>query len=110
MDLPKIERMLRLMKMMSGNLNYTVSQEEAYLVNSLIDRLDPTNALKADLKRKHESGNSHTVRDQVKDSGKDYRAPRAKVVEVGVQGMLCQSLGNAPMREYDYGNGGFDEK
>ena len=106
MDQPKIERMLRLMKMMSGNLNYTVnelaerlgttyrsiyryidtfkecgfaveklqggvyklttvsrnhpnfdkllyfSQEEAYLVNSLIDRLDPTNALKAELKRK----------------------------------------------------------
>lgn len=106
MDQPKIKRMLRLMKMMSGNVNYTVnelaerlgttyrsiyryidtfkesgfaveklqggvyklttvnraypkfdkllyfSQEEAYIVNSLIDRLDPTNTLKAELKRK----------------------------------------------------------
>lgn len=106
MDQPKIERMLRLMKLLAGNTNYTIdelasklkmsyrtiyryidtfkdsgfavvklygnvyklgkmpkstpdfekllyfSEEEAYLVNSLIDRLDPTNALKVDLKRK----------------------------------------------------------
>ena len=106
MDQPKIERMLRLMRLMASNTNYTIdelaerlgttyrsiyryidtfkecgfaveklqggvykmttvnrsypnfekllyfSQEEAYLVNSLIDRLDPTNALKAELKRK----------------------------------------------------------
>ncbi len=106
MDQPKIERMLRLMKMMSGNTNYTIdelasklgmsyrsvyryidtfkasgfvieklqknvykvgkmprshvdmskliyfSEEEAYLVNSMIDGLHPTNQLKIDLKRK----------------------------------------------------------
>lgn len=106
MDQPKIERMLRLMKMMSGNTNYTIeelasklgmsyrsvyryidtfkasgfvieklqknvykvgkmprshvdmskliyfSEEEAYLVNSMIDGLHPTNQLKIDLKKK----------------------------------------------------------
>ena len=106
MDQPKIERMLRLMTLMSGSVEYTVdeladkldtsyrsiyryidtfkscgfavekihgniyrlaklsprypdldklvyfSEEEAYLVNHLIDRLDPTNALKAGLQRK----------------------------------------------------------
>ena len=100
MDQPKIERMLRLMKMMSGNINYSVeelseklemsdrtiyryidtfknagftvtkiwantyklekmpkgapefdklmyfSEEESYLINSLLDALVPTNALK----------------------------------------------------------------
>ena len=106
MDQPKLERMLRLMKYLSGNVNYTVgelgrklemsprtvyryldtfksagfsvtklygdvyklasmpreaieidkliyfSEEEAYLVNSLIDQLVPTNSLKANLKQK----------------------------------------------------------
>ena len=106
MDQPKIERMLRLMKMMSGNINYTVeelgdklgisyrsiyryidtfkasgfvveklqknvyklgkmprsyvdmknliyfSQEEAYIIDSLINGLDETNTLKTDLKKK----------------------------------------------------------
>ena len=106
MDQPKIERMLRLMKYMSGNVNYTIdelaekldmsyrtiyryidtfkaagfvvtklygniyklgemprnavdidhliyfSEEEAYLVNSLIDRLVPSNSLRANLKDK----------------------------------------------------------
>ncbi len=106
MDQPKIERVLRLMTLMSGSVEYTVdeladkldtsyrsiyryidtfkacgfavekvhgnvyrlakmsprypdldklvyfSEEEAYLVNHLIDRLDPTNALKAGLQRK----------------------------------------------------------
>ncbi len=106
MDQPKIERMLRLMKLMSGSVNYSVnelasklgmswrtiyryidtfkgagfavsrlsegvfklgklpakapdfdrliyfSEEEAYLVNSLLDRLDRGNALKANLKSK----------------------------------------------------------
>ncbi len=106
MDQPKIERVLRLMTLMSGSVEYTVdeladkldtsyrsiyryidtfkacgfavekihgniyrlaklspkypdldklvhfSKEEAYLVNHLIDRLDPTNALKAGLQRK----------------------------------------------------------
>lgn len=106
MDQPKIERMLRLMKMMSGNINYTVeelgdklgisyrsiyryidtfkasgfvveklqknvyklgkmprsyvdmknliyfSEEEAYIIDSLINSLDETNILKTDLKKK----------------------------------------------------------
>lgn len=106
MDQPKIERMLRLMKMMSGNVNYTVeelgdklgisyrsiyryidtfkasgfvveklqkniyklgkmprsyvdmknliyfSEEEAYIIDSLINSLDETNTLKTDLKKK----------------------------------------------------------
>ncbi|MCR4825014.1 MAG: WYL domain-containing protein [Bacteroidales bacterium] len=106
MDQPKIERVLRLMTLMSGNIEYTIdeladrletsyrsiyryidtfkscgfavekihgnvyrlaklspkypdldklvyfSEEEAYLVNRLIDRLDPTNALKTGLQRK----------------------------------------------------------
>ena len=106
MDQPKMERMLRLMKFLSGNVNYSVqelsvklgmsvrtiyryidtfksagfavtklhgdcyklgslpkdtldlerliyfSEEEAYLVNSLIDGLTPTNSLKSNLKQK----------------------------------------------------------
>lgn len=106
MDQPKIERMLRLMKMMSGNTNFTVdelaerlgisyrsiyryidtfkesgfvveklhsnvyklgkmpksyvdlkrliyfSEEEAYIINSLINSLDNTNALKTNLLKK----------------------------------------------------------
>ena len=106
MDQPKIERMLRLMKMMSGNINYTVeelgdklgisyrsiyryidtfkasgfvveklqknvyklgkmprsyvdmknliyfSEEEAYIIDGLINSLDETNTLKTDLKKK----------------------------------------------------------
>lgn len=106
MDQPKIERMLRLMKMMAGNRNYTIdelaeklgtsyrsiyryidtfkdcgfvvnkvrsnvyklgklpksyvelknliyfSEEEAYVVNGLINSLDATNILKANLKKK----------------------------------------------------------
>ena len=106
MDQPKIERMLRLMKLLASNTNYTIdelaeklnmsyrtiyryidtfkssgfavsklygnvyklgkmpkrapdfenliyfSEEEAYIVNSLIDNLDQTNNLKVGLKRK----------------------------------------------------------
>lgn len=106
MDQPKIERMLRLMQMMSGNINYTVdeladqlgmsyrtiyryidsfksagftvsklhsnvykiekmpgnmpsfdkllyfSEEESYLINTLIESLVPTNALKKSIKKK----------------------------------------------------------
>ena len=106
MDQPKVERLLRLMALMSGSVDYTVeelaaqldtsyrsiyryidtfkecgfvvekllpnvyklksmpedypefsnlvyfSDEEAHLVNNLIDRLDPTNALKANLQKK----------------------------------------------------------
>lgn len=106
MDQPKVERLLRLMALMSGNVDYTVdelarqldtsnrsiyryidtfkecgfvvgklapnvyklksmpedypefqnlvyfSDEEAHLVNNLIDRLDPSNSLKANLQKK----------------------------------------------------------
>jgi len=106
MDQPKIERMLRLMKLMSGNINYSVeelseklemsdrtiyryidtfknsgftvtkiwantykleripkampdfdklmyfSEEESYLINSLLDALVPTNSLKKGIKEK----------------------------------------------------------
>ena len=106
MDQPKQDRMLRLMKMMSGNINYTIeelsekldmsprtiyryidtiknagyvvnklytntykiesvpqsmpdfnklmyfSEEESYLINSLIDRLAPTNSLKKGIRDK----------------------------------------------------------
>ncbi len=43
------------------------------------------------------------------DSLKRYVSPKAMAVFVKAQGMLCQSNGNEPMREYDYGNGGFGE-
>lgn len=106
MDQPKIERLLRLMRLLSGNVDYSIreigdklgitsrsvyryieslkdagfsviklygdyyklaktspetvdfgklicfSEEEAYVVNSLIDNLSPTNSLKSNLKRK----------------------------------------------------------
>ena len=106
MDQPKQDRMLRLMKMMSGNINYTIeeissrlemsprtiyryidtirnagyvvtklytntykiesvprsmpdfdklmyfSEEESYLINSLIDRLSPTNSLRKGIRDK----------------------------------------------------------
>lgn len=106
MDQPKLERMLRLMKLLSGNVDYSIaelagrlgmsprtvyryldtfksagfavtrlhgdvyklgrmprnaveldkliyfSEEEAYLVNTLIDQLVPSNSLKANLKQK----------------------------------------------------------
>ena len=114
MDQPKIERMLRLMKLMSGSDNYTIeelgkqldlsyrsvyryietfkscgfvvvkvksnvykigkmpkgqinmknliyfSEEEAYLVNKLINGLHPSNQLKADLKKKLSAIYSYT--------------------------------------------------
>lgn len=37
-----------------------------------------------------------------------YRSPEVRVVFVKAQGLLCQSS-NEPMREYDYGDGGFGE-
>lgn len=37
-----------------------------------------------------------------------YTSPQVRVISVNVQNVLCQS-GNGPMREYDYGNGGFSE-
>lgn len=42
-------------------------------------------------------------------SKNDYKAPKANVIEVNPQGVLCQS-GNKSMREYDYGDGGFSQE
>ena len=39
---------------------------------------------------------------------KEYKAPRAEVIEVNVQNVLCQS-GNQSMYEKDFGDGGFEE-
>lgn len=38
-----------------------------------------------------------------------YRSPEVKVIFVKTQGILCFSDGNEPMREYDFGDGGFGE-
>lgn len=151
MDQPKLERMLRLMKLLSGNVNYTInelaerldttyrsiyryidtfkecgfaveklhggvykmttvnrsypnfekllyfSQEEAYLVNSLIDRLDPTNALKADLKRKLAViYNSTSIADFV-----DRRSNAANVEELG---RAIRAKSKVILHSYESGN------
>lgn len=44
------------------------------------------------------------------DSKTTYKAPQAEVIEVKVQGVLCQSNGNMSMYEKDYGDGGFEEQ
>ena len=38
-----------------------------------------------------------------------YLSPQTKVLFIKSQGVLCLS-GNEPMREHDYGNGGFSEE
>ena len=38
----------------------------------------------------------------------DYKSPRAEVIEINVQSVLCQS-GNQSMYEKDFGDGGFEE-
>lgn len=38
-----------------------------------------------------------------------YRRPELKVIPFTMQSFLCQSEGNDSMREYDYGDAGFDE-
>lgn len=43
------------------------------------------------------------------EQGLQYRSPQVKAIVVKVQGVLCQS-GNEPMREVDYGDGGFSEE
>ncbi len=39
-----------------------------------------------------------------------YRSPEVKVLFIKAQRVLCQSPGNEPMREHDYGDGGFSEE
>lgn len=36
-----------------------------------------------------------------------YLSPSAKVIDVNVQGVLCQSVGNEDSSEQDWGTGGF---
>lgn len=44
------------------------------------------------------------------NSMKQYASPRTTVVFVKAQRVLCNSNGNEPMREVDYGDGGFVEE
>ena len=46
---------------------------------------------------------------EIKDSKETNKAPRAKVVKVNAQSVLCLS-GNESMYEKDYGDGGFEEE
>ncbi len=46
---------------------------------------------------------------EIIDLKKTYKAPEAEVIEINVQGVLCQS-GNGSMYERDFGNGGFEEQ
>ena len=44
---------------------------------------------------------------EILDSKKTYKAPKAKVVEVNVQGMLCQSNGNT--ENFTLGSNSYNE-
>ena len=47
---------------------------------------------------------------EIIDSEPTYKAPKATVVEVNVQNVLCSSLnGNERQEEEDYGDGGFGQ-
>lgn len=151
MDQPKIERLLRLMKYLSGNVNYSISElssrlgmsprtvyryidtlrsagfavnrlygdtyklcrlpkdaveidrlvyfseEEAYLVNSLIDKLVPSNSLKANLKQKLSAiYKSTSIADYVDTKG------RAAIVES--LGSCIQDRRKAVLKGYESGN------
>lgn len=152
MDQPKIERVLRLMQLMSGTVNYSIgeladkletsprsiyryidtfrnagfavqkvhsdvyriaqmsskypdleklvyfSEEEAYLVNSLIDRLDPTNTLKANLHRKLASiYESTTIGDYV-----DKKSNAANIEELS---KAIKDRMSVMLRNYQSGSG-----
>ena len=45
----------------------------------------------------------------ITDNRLRYRSPEVKVIFVKAQSVLCQSPGNEPMREFDYGDAGFSE-
>lgn len=153
MDQPKIERVLRLMQLMSGTVNYSVgeladkletsprtiyryidtfkdagfvvekvhgdiyriaemsprypnlenliyfSEEEAYIVNNLIDRLDSTNTLKANLHRKLASiYESTTIADYV---DKKSNAANIEALSNAIKNRKCVTLVN-----YESGNSG----
>ena len=153
MDQPKIERVLRLMTLMSGSVGYTVdelarkldtsyrsvyryidtfracgfavekvrgnvyrlakyspkypdldklvyfSEEEAYLVNRLIDRLDPTNALKAGLQRKLAAIYSST-------SIADYIDKRSNAANVEALSRAVREKKAARLCRYESGHSG----
>ena len=151
MDQPKMERLLRLMKLMSGNVNYTIaelsrkldmsprtiyryidtfkaagfsvtklhgdvyklgkmpkntvdldkliyfSEEEAYLVNSLIDALAPTNSLKANLKDKLSAIYSQT-------SIADYVDRKSNAARVEALGEAVKEKKKVYLKGYESGN------
>ena len=151
MDQPKMERMLRLMKLLSGNVNYSVpelsdklgmsvrtiyryidtfkaagfavtklhgdcyklgslpkdtvdldrliyfSEEEAYLVNSLIDGLTPTNSLKSNLKQKLSAIYKST-------SIADYVDSRSNAAHVQALGEAIDGHLKVVLKDYESGN------
>lgn len=153
MDQPKIERVLRLMTLMSGSVEYTIdeladkletsyrsiyryidtfkqcgfavekihgnvyrlaklspkypdldklvyfSEEEAYLVNRLIDRLDPTNSLKAGLQRKLAAIYSST-------SIADYIDKRSNAANVEALSRAIREKRSVRLLNYESGHSG----
>ena len=153
MDQPKIERLLRLMKMMSGSVNYSIdelsdklemsprtiyryidtfknagfavtkmygnvyrlgkmpknapdldrliyfSEEEAVLVNSLIDSLSPTNSLKANLKDKLSVIYNST-------SIADYNTSKSNAAHVETLGEAMRDRLKVVLRNYQSGHSG----
>ncbi len=151
MDQPKIERLLRLMKLLSDNVNYSISElgdklgmstrtiyryidsfknagfavtklysdvyklssmprksididklvyfseEEAYLVNSLIDRLVPSNTLKANLRQKLSAIYSST-------SIADYVDSRSNAAHVEQLGIAITQKRKAILKRYESGH------
>ena len=151
MDQPKIERMLRLMKMMSGNIHYSVeelaerldmsdrtiyrymdtfknagytvtklyantyklektprempnfdrlmyfSEEESYLINSLLDALVPTNSLKKGIKKK-----LAVIYD--KTSIADYVDRRSNAAHVESLAKAAREKKKVVLKDYESGN------
>jgi predicted DNA-binding transcriptional regulator YafY len=151
MDQPKIERLLRLMKMMSGSVNYSIdelsdkldmsvrtiyryidtfknagfavtkmygniyrlgkmpknapdldrliyfSEEEAMLVNGLIDSLSPTNSLKANLKDKLSVIYNST-------SIADYISDKSNAASIEALGEAMRERRKAVLRNYESGH------
>lgn len=73
------------------------SEEEALLVNSLLDRLDPTNALKTDLKKKLAVIYNTT-------SIADFVDKRSNAVNVEALGKAVKGKRKAVLRNYESGN------
>lgn len=153
MDQPKMERLLRLMKLLSGNVNYTIaelsdkldmsgrtiyryidtfkdagfavtklygdvyklgkmpknavdidkliyfSEEEAYLVNSLIENLAPTNSLKVNLKSKLSAIYRQT-------SIADFVDRRSNAAHAEALGEAIEGRLKVVLKSYESGNSG----